>query len=145
MTAERVKKMVRELVHDPILLSRTSVPATKEDLQTVQDLLDTLSAHREACVGMAANMIGVQKRIIVFDNAGTYMAMLNPEILKKSDEYETEEGCLSLLGGPRKTKRYQKIKVQYQTEQLQTRIKTFTGWTAQIIQHEIDHCNGILI
>ena len=145
VTAERVKKMVRELVHDPILLSRTSVPATKEDLQTVQDLLDTLSAHREACVGMAANMIGVQKRIIVFDNAGTYMAMLNPEILKKSDEYETEEGCLSLLGGPRKTKRYQKIKVQYQTEQLQTRIKTFTGWTAQIIQHEIDHCNGILI
>ena len=145
MTAERVKKMVRELVHDPILLSRTSVPATKEDLQTVQDLLDTLSAHREACVGMAANMIGVQKRIIVFDNAGTYMAMLNPEILKKSEEYETEEGCLSLLGGPRKTKRYQKIKVQYQTEQLQTRIKTFTGWTAQIIQHEIDHCNGILI
>ena len=145
MTAERVKKMVRELVHDPILLSRTSVPATKEDLQTVQDLLDTLSAHREACVGMAANMIGVQKRIIVFDNAGTYMAMLNPEILKKSEEYETEEGCLSLQGGPRKTKRYQKIKVQYQTEQLQTRIKTFTGWTAQIIQHEIDHCNGILI
>ena len=145
MTTERVKKMVRELVHDPILLSHTSVPATKEDLQTVQDLLDTLSAHREACVGMAANMIGVQKRIIVFDNAGTYMAMLNPEILKKSEEYETEEGCLSLLGGPRKTKRYQKIKVQYQTEQLQTRIKTFTGWTAQIIQHEIDHCNGILI
>ena len=145
MTAERVKKMVRELVHDPILLSRTSVPATKEDLQTVQDLLDTLSAHREACVGMAANMIGVQKRIIVFDNAGTYMAMLNPEILKKSGPYDTEEGCLSLLGGPRKCKRYQTIKVQWQTAEMQTRIKTFTGFPAQIIQHEIDHCDGILI
>ena len=137
--------MVREIVHDPVLLARRSVSATREDLQTAQDLLDTLSANREACVGMAANMIGVYKRIIAFDNEGTYMVMLNPEILKKSDEYETEEGCLSLLGGPRKTKRYRKIKVQYQTEQLQTRIKTFTGWTAQIIQHEIDHCNGVLI
>ena len=137
--------MVRELMHDPIFLARKSVPASAEDLAVAQDLLDTLMHHKESCVGMAANMIGVQKRIIAFDNEGTYMAMLNPEILKKSDEYETEEECLSLLGGPRKTKRYQKIKVQYQTEQLQTRIKTFTGWTAQIIQHEIDHCNGILI
>ncbi len=137
--------MVRELVHDPFLLARKSVPATADDLQIAQDLLDTLNAHRETCVGMAANMIGVCKRIIVFDNGGTPMLMFNPEILKKSGEYETEEGCLSLLGGPRKTKRYQKIKVQYQNLQLQTRIKTFTGWTAQIIQHEVDHCNGILI
>ena len=94
---------------------------------------------------MAANMIGVCKRIIVFDNEGSYMTMLNPEIIKCSGEYETEEGCLSLLGSPRKTKRFQKIKVRYQTEAMQTRLKTFEGWSAQIIQHEIDHCNGILI
>ena len=137
--------MVRELVHDPILLARKSVPAGVEDLETARDLLDTLAAHKEGCVGMAANMIGVCKRIIVFDNEGTYMTMLNPEILSCAGVYETEEGCLSLLGGPRKTKRFQKIKVRYQNLQLQTRIKTFTGWTAQIIQHEIDHCNGILI
>jgi len=137
--------MVRELMHDPIFLARKSQAAGPEDLETVRDLLDTLAHHRETCVGMAANMIGVTKRIIAFDNGGTHMVMLNPEILKASGEYETEEGCLSLLGGPRKTKRFQKIKVQYQTPELQTRIKTFTGWTAQIIQHEIDHCNGILI
>ena len=137
--------MVRELVHDPILLARKSAPATKEDLPVGQDLLDTLHAHREGCVGMAANMIGVCKRIIVFDNGGTPMLMFNPQIIKASGEYETEEGCLSLLGGPRKTKRYQKIKVQYQTGDFQIRLKTFEGWTAQIIQHEIDHCNGILI
>ena len=137
--------MVKELIHDPFLLSRKSVPATKDDLDTAQDLLDTLLAHRESCVGMAANMIGVLVRIIVFDNEGKPMLMLNPEILKAEGEYETEEGCLSLLGGPRKTKRFQKIKVRYQTTDLQTRIKTFTGWTAQIIQHEVDHCNGILI
>ena len=137
--------MVRELVHDPILLARKSVPATKEDMPVAQDLLDTLNAHREGCVGMAANMIGVCKRIIVYDNGGTPMVMLNPEIIKTSGEYETEEGCLSLLGGPRKTKRYRKIKVQYHTENFQTRLKTFEGWTAQIIQHEVDHCNGILI
>ena len=137
--------MVRELMHDPIFLARKSVPATAEDLETARDLLDTLTFHKEGCVGMAANMIGVTKRIIVFDNEGEYMTMLNPVILKASDLYETEEGCLSLLGGPRKCKRYKKIKVQYQNLQLQTRIKTFSGWTAQIIQHEIDHCNGILI
>ena len=137
--------MVRELVHDPILLARKSSPAAKEDLDTARDLLDTLTAHKEGCVGMAANMIGVCKRIIVFDNEGTYMTMLNPEIIKAEGEYETEEGCLSLLGGPRKTKRFRKIKVRYQNEALQVRLKTFTGWTAQIIQHEIDHCNGILI
>ena len=137
--------MVRELVHDPILLAKKSAPATKEDLQTAQDLMDTLLAHREGCVGMAANMIGICKRIIVFDNEGAPMLMFNPQIIKSSGEYETEEGCLSLLGGPRKTKRYQKIKVQYQTQEFQVRLKTFEGWTAQIIQHEIDHCNGILI
>ncbi len=137
--------MVKELIHDPIFLARKSVPAAKEDLPVAQDLLDTLAAHRETCVGMAANMIGVCKRIIAFDNEGTYMVMLNPRIIKQSGEYETEESCLSLLGGPRKTLRYRKIKVEYQTPELQTRLKTFEGWTAQIIQHEIDHCNGILI
>ena len=137
--------MVREVIHDPIFLARKSVAATREDLPVAQDLLDTLAANRDACVGMAANMIGILKRIIVFDNEGTYMTMLNPEIVSCSGLYETEEGCLSLLGGPRKTNRYQKIKVKYQTLEFQTRLKTFTGWPAQIIQHEIDHCNGILI
>ena len=137
--------MERPIVHDPILLGIRSELATKEDLPVAQDLLDTLTAHREGCVGMAANMIGVRKRIIVFDNEGSYMTMLNPEILRQSDPYETEEGCLSLLGGPRKCKRYQSIKVRWQTTEFQTRIKTFNGWPAQIIQHEIDHCNGILI
>ena len=137
--------MIRPLVHDPLLLARKSVPATKDDLETARDLMDTLVSHKDACVGMAANMIGITKRIIAFDCEGTYMVMLNPEIISSSGEYETEESCLSLLGGPRKTKRFQKIKVRWQTEALQTRIKTFTGWTAQIIQHEIDHCNGILI
>lgn len=137
--------MVKELIHDPIFLARKSVAATKEDLQTAADLLDTLAAHRETCVGMAANMIGVCKRIIAFDNEGSYMVMFNPQILKATGEYETEESCLSLLGGPRKTKRFRKIKVEYQTDTFQTRLKTFEGWTAQIIQHEIDHCDGILI
>ena len=137
--------MVKELIHDPIFLARKSVAATKEDVQTAADLLDTLAAHRETCVGMAANMIGVCKRIIAFDNEGSYMVMFNPKILKATGEYETEESCLSLLGGPRKTKRFRKIKVEYQMDTFQTRLKTFEGWTAQIIQHEIDHCDGILI
>ena len=137
--------MVKELVHDPILLGRASTPAGKEDLDTAQDLLDTLLAHRETCVGMAANMIGVTKRIIAFNDQGKLEVMFNPEIVKAAGEYETEEGCLSLLGGPRKTKRFQKIKVQYQTADFKVRLKTYEGWTAQIIQHEIDHCNGILI
>ena len=137
--------MVRELIHDPIFLAQKSKPATKEDFAAARDLLDTLAAHRETCVGMAANMIGVPKRIIAFDNGGSLMVMLKPEIVKQSGEYETEESCLRLLGGPRKTKRFQKIKVRYQTEDLQIRLKTFEGWTAQIIQHEVDHCNGILI
>ena len=137
--------MIKEIIHDPIFLAGKSEMATKEDLHVAQDLLDTLIANKDGCVGMAANMIGVRKRIIAFDNEGTYMTMFNPEIIKKSVSYEAEEGCLSLLGGPRPCKRYKTIKVQWQTAELQTRIKTFTGWTAQIIQHEIDHCNGILI
>lgn len=137
--------MVKEVVHDPILLGRKSAPATAEDLQTARDLLDTLAANKEACVGMAANMIGVHKRIIVFDNEGSYMTMFNPEIIKAAGLYDAQEGCLSLLGGPRPCKRYQTIKVRWQNEAFQTRIKTFSGWPAQIIQHEIDHCNGVLI
>ena len=136
--------MVREIMRDEAFLSQKAEPATLEDLPVAQDLLDTLTAHKDGCVGMAANMIGVCKRIIVFDNDGTYMVMLNPEVIKKSGPYEAEEGCLSLTG-IRKAKRWQSIKVQYQNEQFQTRFKTFTGWTAQIIQHEIDHCEGILI
>lgn len=141
--------MIKELMHDPIFLAGKSEVATKEDLQVAQDLLDTLLAHKESCVGMAANMIGVRKRIIAFlDESGrtpVYTVMLNPEIIKNDGAYDTEEGCLSLLGGPRKCKRYKTIKVQYQTAKMQTRVKTYTGWTAQIIQHEVDHCNGILI
>lgn len=137
--------MVRELMHDPFFLAKKSEIAGKEDLEVARDLLDTLAFHKEGCVGMAANMIGVCKRIIAFDEGGSYGVMLNPEIIRAAEEYETEEGCLSLMGGPRKTRRYRKIKVRYQNLQLQTRIKTYEGWTAQIIQHEIDHCNGILI
>ena len=137
--------MVKDVIHDPIFLGVKSEPATKEDLQVAQDLLDTLVAHKNGCVGMAANMIGVRKRIIVFNNEGTYMTMFNPEIIKMSGPYDAEEGCLSRLGGPRKCKRYQTIKVQWQTADFKTRIKTFTGWTAQIIQHEVDHCEGVLI
>ena len=141
--------MVREIIHDTILLARKSEAATAEDLHIAQDLLDTLIAHKDGCVGMAANMIGQFKRIIAFlDESGrapTYTVMLNPEIIKKDGAYDTEESCLSLLGGPRKCKRYKTIKVQYQTLEMQTRTKNFTGWTAQIIQHEVDHCNGVLI
>ncbi len=137
--------MVKEVIHDPIFLGGKSEPATQADLQVAQDLLDTLTANKDACVGMAANMIGIRKRIIVFDNEGSYLIMYNPEIIKAVGPYDTAEGCLSLLGGPRPCKRYQTIKVRWQNEQFQTRIKSFTGWTAQIIQHEIDHCNGILI
>ena len=136
--------MVKEIMKDPIFLGRKSRDATAEDLPIAQDLLDTLIAHKDGCVGMAANMIGQAVRIIAFDNGGKYMVMFNPEIVKASDRYETEEGCLS-LEGLRKTKRYRSIKVRYQNEKMQVRFKTFTGWTAQIIQHEIDHCNGILI
>ena len=136
--------MIREICKDVIFLAQKAEDAGLEDLPTVQDLLDTLEAHRETCVGMAANMIGVNKRIIVFDNDGTAMVMLNPVIVKRSGPYQTTEGCLSHTG-TRPAKRWNSIKVQYQNEALQTRFKTFTGWTAQIIQHEIDHCEGILI
>ena len=141
--------MIKNLVHDPIFLAGKSETATKEDLQIAQYLIDTLITHRDSCVGMAANMIGVKKRIIAFlDERGrvpTYTVMLNPEIIKKDGVYDTEESCLSLLGGPRPCKRYKSIKVKYQTLDMQTRIKTYTGWTAQIIQHEVDHCDGVLI
>ena len=136
--------MVREIMKDTLFLAQKSSPAAAEDLPVAADLLETLEAHKESCVGMAANMIGVSKRIIVFDNEGVFMVMFNPEIIKKSGPYEAEEGCLS-LSGTRKTKRWKSIKVQYQNEKFQTRFKSFSGWTAQIIQHEIDHCEGIII
>ena len=136
--------MIREICRDETFLAQKAAPATADDLATAQDLLDTLTAHKDGCVGMAANMIGVTKRIIAFDNEGTYMVMFNPVIVRQSGQYEAEEGCLSLTG-VRKTKRFQTVKVQWQNEKFQTRLKTFTGWTAEIIQHEIDHCEGILI
>ena len=136
--------MIQEICKDEKFLAQKSEKATPEDAPVAADLLETLEAHKEGCVGMAANMIGVSKRIIAFDNEGTYMMMYNPEIVKKSGSYEAEEGCLS-LSGTRRTRRWQSIKVQYQNEKFQTRLKTFTGWTAQIIQHEIDHCDGVLI
>jgi len=136
--------MVREIMKDEVFLAEASEKATAEDTEIARDLLETLEAHKAGCVGMAANMIGVRKRIIAFDNESSYMVMFNPEIVKKSGAYEAEEGCLSLTG-TRKTRRWQSIKVQYQNEKMQIRLKTFTGWTAQIIQHEIDHCNGIII
>ena len=136
--------MIREICRDEASLAGRAEPAAPEDRQTAADLLDTLEHHREGCVGMAANMIGVNKRIIAFDNEGTRMVMFNPEIIKKSGPYEAEEGCLSLTG-TRRARRWRSIKVRWQNEQFQERIKTFTGWTAQIIQHEIDHCEGIII
>ena len=137
--------MIKPVVHDPFFLGLKSEPATKEDAQVAQDLLDTLIANRAGCVGMAANMIGVRKRIIVVDNGGIYLTMFNPEIIKKTGPYDTEEGCLSLLGGPRPCKRYQTIQVRWQTKEFKTCTRMFTGWTAQIIQHEVDHCDGVLI
>lgn len=136
--------MICEICKDEFFLRLPSREATAEDMDIARNLLDTLEAHSDGCVGMAANMIGVGKRIIAFDCEGTYMVMFNPVILKKEGAYQTEEGCLS-LSGSRRTERFQSIKVQWQNEKFQTRAKTFTGWTAQIIQHEIDHCNGILI
>ena len=136
--------MIRDICKDEAFLAQKAETATAEDLDTAQDLLDTLAAHREGCVGMAANIIGVNKRIIVFDDDGKYQVMFNPVIVKHDGPYEAEEGCLSLTGR-RKVKRFRTIKVQWQNEKLQTRRKTFTGWTAEIIQHEIDHCEGVLI
>ena len=137
--------MIKELVHDPEFLAKKSEPATKKDLQVAQDLMDTLLSLKEECVGLAGNMIGELKNIIVFDNDGTYMTMFNPEIISQEGPYEAEESCLSLLGGPRKCTRYTTIKVRWQNKKFETRQKTFTEWPAQIIQHEVDHLNGILI
>lgn len=136
--------MIREICKDVIFLAQKAEPATPDDLPVAADLLETLEYHKDGCVGMAANMIGVNKRIIAFDNDGKYMVMFNPEILRKSGPYETEEGCLSLTG-VRPVKRWKTIKVQWQNEKFQQRIKNFIGWTAEIIQHEIDHCEGIII
>ena len=136
--------MVCEICREEAFLAQKAEAATAEDLGVAQDLLDTLAAHRDGCVGMAANMIGVNKRIIAFESDGKYMVMLNPVIVRQDGVYEAQEGCLS-LAGVRKTKQFQTIKVQWQNEKLQLRRKTFTGWTAEIIQHEIDHCEGILI
>ena len=136
--------MIRDICKDEAFLAQKAEPAAADDLGTAQDLLDTLIAHKDDCVGMAANMIGVNKRIIAFENDGKHEVMFNPVIVKQSGAYEAEEGCLS-LSGRRKARRFRTIKVQWQNEKFQTRLKTFTGWTAEIIQHEIDHCNGILI
>lgn len=136
--------MVCEICKGKTFLSQKAGSASKSDLSVAQNLLDTLIAHKDGCVGMAANMIGVNKRIIVFDNEGEYMVMFNPVIVKQSAPYEAEEGCLSLTV-TRKTKRFRTIKVQCQNEKFQTRLKTFVGWTAEIIQYEIDHCERILI
>ena len=141
--------MVKELIHDPIFLGQKSENADESDLQIAQDLLDTIAAHRDTCVGMAANMIGVLKRVIVFasdqGHSNDYEIMFNPEIVKKSGAYQTSEGCLSLLGEPRPVTRYKSIKVKFQNREFKERFKTYTGFTAQIIQHECDHCSGILI
>ena len=136
--------MVRPIVRDPIFLSRKSVPATAADRTVAADLRDTLAANADKCVGMAANMIGEARQIIVFLDGSTTTVMYNPVILRAEGEFETEEGCLSLTG-TRHTKRYSRIKVRYQDERFVRRVKDYTGWTAQIIQHEIDHCSGILI
>lgn len=136
--------MVRDIVRDIFFLSQTCEDADASDIETAQDLIDTLEANRESCVGLAANMIGVRKRIIVFFDLGVAHVMLNPELLSCSEPYEAEEGCLS-LEGRRKTKRNGKIKVKYLDQKLKPMIKTYTGFTAQIIQHELDHCNGVLI
>lgn len=136
--------MIREICKAEVFLAQKAEAATADDLNTAQDLLDTLIAHKDGCVGMASNMIGVAKRIIAFESEDGYLVMFNPVILKKSGPYETDEGCLSLTG-TRKTKRWQTIKVQWQNEKFQPRIKTFSGWTAEIIQHELDHCDGIII
>ena len=136
--------MIRDICKDEAFLAQKAEPATIKDLPVAEDLLETLEHHKEGCVGMAANMIGVNKRIIAFDNEGIYMVMFNPEIIKKSGPYAAEEGCLSLTG-VRPAKRWKSIKVRWQNEKFQERLKTFTGWTAQIIQHEIDHCEGVII
>ena len=135
--------MVKQIVRDVFFLGQPSEPATKADIQVGKDLQDTLQANRERCVGMAANMIGVNKRIIAFENDGEYMVMFNPEIVSHSGAYEAEEGCLS-LEGVRKTKRYQNIEIEYYDWNWKKQRQKFTGWPAQICQHEMDHLDGIL-
>lgn len=137
--------MIKEIIKDDLLLSRKSTDASKEDVFVVTDLLDTIKAHKEQCVGMAANMIGVYKRIIVIYDNEQYLAMINPVIIKTSGRYYScQEGCLC-RSGQKETKRYEKIKVAYYDMHFKKKIKTFSQYPAQIIQHEIDHCNGILI
>ena len=136
--------MVKAIIRDVMFLGLKSEPATPEDKQVITDLLDTLEVNKERCVGLAANMIGVRKQIIVVNGGFGNMAMVNPVIIKKSGAYETEEGCLS-LDGVRKTTRYENIEVLYWNQDFRKLKQKFNGWTAQIIQHEIDHCNGIII
>lgn len=136
--------MIKEIMHDPIFLSEKSIDATIEDKNICQDLIDTLNANHEACVGMAANMIGVKKNIIVVDMGFIKMIMINPVITKKKDMYQTEEGCLS-LSGIRRCSRYNEIEVDYLDQNFEKKHRTYNGFVAQIIQHEIDHTNGILI
>lgn len=136
--------MIRPVMKDIIFLNQKSEPATEADKQVVQDLLDTLKANEAGCVGMAANMIGVKKRIIAVNIGFANIAMINPVIVKKSGAYGTEEGCLSLIG-IRKTTRYKDIEVEFQDINFNKQYQKYSGWIAQIIQHEIDHCDGILI
>lgn len=136
--------MVRPIMRDVFFLNQKSDPATKSDEAVIRDLLDTLKAHEAECVGMAANMIGVKKRIIAVNMGFLNVAMINPVITKKTGPYETEEGCLSLVG-VRKTKRYQEIEVEYFDQGWVKRKQTYSGWIAQIIQHECDHLEGIII
>lgn len=138
------EKMIRDIMKDTLFLQIPSQPATVEDVSVGEDLLETLQAHKEGCVGMAANMIGVSKRVIAFVGEKDYEVLYNPKIVSQSQPYQTEEGCLS-LEGVRPTKRFGKIKVEFQNESFQTRFRTYTGWVAQIVQHEIDHCDGIII
>lgn len=136
--------MIRPIMHDENFLSQRSAEATRSDIAVARDLVDTLKANKSRCVGMAANMIGVLKRVIVFENNGKYVVMMNPVITDKTGEYTTQEGCLSLQG-VRTTTRYEKIEVSYQDTMFRAKKSVYEGWSAQIIQHEIDHCNGILI
>ncbi|WP_297236909.1 peptide deformylase [uncultured Faecalicoccus sp.] len=136
--------MIKHIVKDTFILQRLSSVATENDSDIVKDLIDTLEANKEICAGMAANMIGINKRIIAFQDNGKITVMLNPEIIRMSDAYKTKEGCLS-LEGQRETTRYRSIKVKYQDTNMKVKIKTYKDFTAQVIQHEIDHCNGILI
>ncbi len=142
--SERLSTLIRPIVKDPIFLQLRSEAATRKDLPLAQDLLDTLEAHRDSCVGLAANMVGELRRVIAVSANGVPLVMFNPEIRKAVDPFEAEEGCLS-LPGTRKTVRFRTITVRYQDMSFSTVTKTFSGWTAQIIQHELDHCDGVLI